>query len=55
MCDLVDVTAMYFQFQVDLFHSKHIYLSLADAHDVFRLKSVLELLGHCGGVWVTCF
>lgn len=40
---LVHVTAMHFQFQVNLFHAKHIYLALADAHDVFCLKSVLEL------------
>jgi hypothetical protein len=29
------VTPMFFLFQVNLFHSKHIYLALAHAHDVF--------------------
>lgn len=47
------VTPVYFQFQVNLFHSKHIYLALTHAHDVFfNLKWVLELLGHCDGVCV---
>lgn len=29
------VIPVYFLFQVNLFHSKHIYLALAHAHDVF--------------------